>query len=108
MKTSARRSSVADHRRALKRLASELERRPLDFVPERSVECLSQFLGGYGIFGPPVWRDLSGFERWLRGHLPYPEDTGARWWRFIKLNSQDSYDSYELFFRLYSQYFRRI
>ncbi len=103
-----RNSGITAHRESLKRLVSELAKRPFDFLPERSVQCLDQFFSGYGIFGPPVWRDLSAFEHWLADHLFYPQDTGARWWRFIQLNAKDSCDSFELFCRLYSRYSRRV
>lgn len=99
-------SHVVRHRANLKQLVERLKKKPFDCLPERSVECLNQFFNGYNIFGPPVWRDLTSFEFWLAKRLFYPEDAGARWWRFIQLNSMDNGDSYELFCRLYSQYAR--
>jgi len=102
-----RASAITRHRENLKRLVHELAKRPLDLLPERSADCLNQFFSGYGILGPRVWRDLSSFENWLANRLFYPKDTGARWWRFIQLNTKDNCDSYELFCRLYSQYSRR-
>jgi hypothetical protein len=102
-----RNSRIARHRTNLKRLVRELAERPLDLLPERSVDCLNQFINGYGILGRPVWRDLLSFEFWLAERLFYPRDTGARWWRFIQLNSKDECDGYEIFCRLYSQYSRR-
>jgi hypothetical protein len=102
-----RNSRIARHRTNLKRLVGELTERPLDLLPERSVDCLNQFINGYGIFGRPVWRDLLSFEFWLAKRLFYPKDTGACWWRVIQLNSKDECDGYETFCRLYSQYSRR-
>jgi hypothetical protein len=100
----ANRSHVDRHRANLKRLVDRLEKKPLDHLPERSVECLNQFFSGYQIFGPQVWRDLTSFEFWLKERLFYPEDSGSRWWRFIQLNSKDRCDSFDLFCRLYRQY----
>ncbi len=91
----------------MKRLVSELKKRPLELLPERSVDCLHQFLDGYGRFGPPVWRDLSYFGRWLTNRLFYPQPEGALWWQVIKLNSRDRFDSYESFHRFYGQYVRQ-
>ena len=99
-----KRSHVTRHRANLKRLVDRLEKRPFDFLPERSVECLNQFFSGYQIFGPPVWRDLTSFEFWLKERLVYPEDSGSRWNRFVQLNSKDRCDSFDLFCRLYRQY----
>lgn len=104
VKNGPREELVVRHRKALKSLVQQLKARPLEFLPERSSEGLNQFFAGYGIFGPPVWRDLLSFERWLTKRLFYPQDTGARWWRFIQLNSKDGFESYELFLRLYSDY----
>lgn len=101
-----RNSDINEQRKNLRRLVSKLRKHPLDLLPERSADCLNQFFAGYGIFGPPVWRDLASFERWLTDRLFYPKDTGARWWRFIQLNSKDYCDGYELFCRLYRQYSR--
>ncbi len=107
MKSATPRSStVIEHRTSLKRLIRELTKRPFHFLPERSADCLNRFFSGYGIFGPPVWRDLTSFEHWLTKRLFYPPDAGARWWRFIELNSKDSFDGYELFGQLYSEYVR--
>lgn len=102
-----RKQTITDHRRTLKKLVGELQKRPFDFLPERSVESLHQFFAGYGIFGPPVWRDLSSFQRWLTKRLSYPQDTDAIWRRYIQLNSKDKFQSYELFFQLYSEYLRQ-
>jgi hypothetical protein len=102
--TTPRNLKIADHRKTLNQLVGELKRRPFDFLPERSVESLSQFFAGYGIFGPPVWRDISSFERWLAKRLFYPQDSGARWWRYIQLNEKDKFHGFELFFQLYSEY----
>lgn len=102
-----RKSRIARHRTNLKRLVRELTIRPLNLLPERSVDCLNQFFAGYEIFGRPVWRDLLSFEFWLAERLFYPKDTGARWWRFIQLNSKDGCNGYEIFCRRYSQYSRR-
>lgn len=107
MKIAALRNSrMIRHRTSLNRLVRELAERPLHLLPERSVDCLNRFFAGYAIFGPPVWRDLTGFEFWLNKRLFYPKDTGARWWRFIQLNSKDNCDGYELFCRLYRKYSR--
>lgn len=84
-----------------------MENKPLDYLPERSVECLSRFLSGYEIFGPPLWRDLTSFQFWLEKRLAYPRDSGAVWWRYIQLNSLDRYDSFKLFCRLYRRYCRQ-
>jgi hypothetical protein len=100
-------SHVIRHRANLKLLVERLENKPFDYLPERSVECLNQFFNGYQIFGPPVWRDLTGFEFWLKDRLVYPEDAGARWWRFIQLNSRDRCDSFDLFCHLYRQYCKK-
>jgi len=97
-------SHVLRHRVHLKKLVSPIEKKPFDYLPERSVECLKQFLTGYEIFGPSVWRDLASFEFWLKQRLEYPDDTGSRWWRFIQLNSRDRCDSFDSFFRLYWNY----
>jgi len=96
--------SVAAQRKSLNRLVREIAREPLGWLPERSVDSLNQFFAGYGIFGPPVVRDLLGFERWLEKRLFYPKDTGARWWRRIYLNSKDASHSCEFFFELYGDY----
>jgi hypothetical protein len=107
MKSRARESSnVIRHRKNLKGLVSRLEKRPFDFLPERSVECLNQFLNGYQIFGPALWRDLTSFQFWLQEQIFYPEDSGATWWRFIQLNGRDRCDSFDLFCKLYRQYSR--
>lgn len=96
---------ITDQRKVLNKLVGELKKRPFDFLPERSVESLNQFFAGYGMFGLPVWRDLSSFQRWLAKRLFYPQDTGACWWRFIQLkNSKDKFHGYELFFQLYAEY----
>lgn len=100
----SKRSHVVQHRANLKRLVDCLEKKPFDYLPERSVECLSQFFSGYSIFGPPVWRDFTSFEFWLKERLVYPEDSGSCWWRFIQLNSRDRCDSFDLFCRLYRRY----
>ena len=100
----AKRSDVVRHRANLKRIVALLERKPFDYLPERSVECLSQFLTGYAMFGSPVWKDLTSFELWLKERLEYPDDSGARWWRFIHLNSRDRGDSFDVFCHLYRQY----
>ena len=97
-------STISGHRRNLSKLVSEIKARPFDFLPERSVDCLHQFFSGYEVFGPQLWRDLAGFKTWLRTRLFYPEDSGASWDRFIKLNAKDSFDGYQLFLRLYSKY----
>jgi hypothetical protein len=101
-------STTQNHRRNFGRLVRELQQRPLKLLPERSVASLQQFFAGYGEFGPPIWQDLTAFEDWLRNRLFYPRDTGARWWRYIQLNSRDTFHSFELFFALYSQYSRKV
>lgn len=102
-----KRPYVVQHRANLVRLAGRLEKKPFDYLPERSVECLNQFFNGYEIFGPPVRRDLASFELWLKKLLDYPADSGSRWWRFIQLNSKDRCDSFDLFCRLYRLYCKR-
>jgi len=99
-----KRSHVLRHRSDLKRLVERLEKRPFDYLPERSVECLNQFFNGYQIFGPLLYRDLTSFQFWLKKRIVYPEDSGSCWWRFIQLNSKDRCDSFDLFCRLYRQY----
>jgi len=103
-----RNSDINEQRKNLRRLVSKLRKHPHDLLPERSADCLNQFFAGYGIFGPPIWRDLASFEQWLSNRLFYPKDTGARWWRCIQLNSRDNYDSYEVFCSFYSQYLRGV
>lgn len=100
----AKHSHVERHRTNLKRLVDHLEKKPFDYLPERSVESLRQFFSGYSIFGPPIWRDLTSFGFWLKEHLFYPEDSGSTWSRFIQLNSKDRCDSFDLFCRLYRRY----
>jgi hypothetical protein len=100
----AKRSYVVRHRTNLQRLVDRIERKPFDYLTERSVECLDRFFSGYQIFGPPLWRDLTSFEFWLKERLIYPEDSASRWWRFIQLNSKDRFGSFELFCRLYRHY----
>jgi len=100
-------TDVIRHRKNLKRLIGSMEKRPFEFLPERSVDCLNQFFSGYQIFGPPVWRDLTSFEFWLEKRLSYPTDSGSRWYRYIQLNAKDRCDSFDLFCRLYRQYCRK-
>ena len=100
-------SQKVSPRALLKRLLQKLRRNPLDQLPERSVEALSQFLSGYAMFGGPVWQDLVQFELWLTRRFYFPPDVG-KWDRFIELNSADGYDSYERFFELYSQFIREV
>lgn len=108
MKSASKKTpAIAIHRRNLLKLTRELKQKPFDFLPERSMECLRQFFNGYRFFGMPVWRDLGGFEHWLSTRLTCPIAGGARWWQSIELNSRDSFESYEKFFRLYGQYSRR-
>jgi hypothetical protein len=99
-----KRSQVVRHRANLKLLVDRLEKKPFDYLPERSVECLNQFFSGYQFFGPAIWRDLTSFQFWLKKRLAYPEDSSSCWWRFIQLNSKDRYDSFDLFCRFYRQY----
>jgi hypothetical protein len=58
--------NVIRHRKNLKALVARLEKKPFDYLPERSVECLNQFFSGYQIFGPQLWSDFGkkarGFE----------------------------------------------
>ena len=96
--------NVFRHRANLKRLVDRLEKKPFDYLPERSVQCLDRFFSGYSFFGPPIDRDLTSFSFWLKKRLFYPDDTGACLPRFIQLNSKDRCDSFEMFCRLYRQY----
>lgn len=98
------RISVTVHRKSLKRLVREISRDRHRYLPERSVDSLNQFFAGYGVFGPPILRDLLSFERWLEKRLFYPQDAGARWWRRIYLNSMDAGHSCDVFFELYGDY----
>ncbi len=102
----AEQSHVVRHRANLKRVVDCIEKKPFDYLPERSVECLHQFFSGYQIFGPPLWRDLMSFQIWLKKRLEYPEDSGSCWSRFIQLNSKDRCDSFDLFCRHYRLYRR--
>jgi hypothetical protein len=72
-----KRSHLFRHRANFKRLLDRMEKKPFDYLPERSIECLNQFFTGYSFFGPPIWRDLDGFEHWLSKRLFYPKDTGG-------------------------------
>jgi hypothetical protein len=92
----------------MRRLLRDLRKKPLAYLPERSVSSLANFFSGYNLLGGPIWPDITQFEKWLTTQLYYPQDSGACWHRFIQLNSDDAFDSYEKFFALYDRYALKI
>jgi hypothetical protein len=88
-------------------LLKRLRRKPLELLPERSVDSVARFLSGYSMFGGPVWQELARFEVWLANAFYWPLDVG-KWDRFIQLNSADGFESYKKFFSLYSRFVREV
>ena len=97
----------ASPRVLLKTVLTRLRQEPLKQLPERSVEAISQFLSGYSMFGGPVWQELRRFDQWLMQSPFWFPDLG-KWDRYIRLHSEDAYDSYRKFFSLYAQFTREV
>lgn len=91
--------------RASKRILKEFQDRPLQFLPQRSVEAVNLFLSGYAIILPEI-KELTSrlFDKWLAPRLFYPNDSGCVWWRRIQLNSRDACEGFDIYIEQFSAF----
>lgn len=96
-------SGFRSQRQTLQKLLGRIHDSPFEYLPERSVESLYQFFAGYGMLGGPISDELAHFSMWLMAQYDFPAAVGHAG-RFIRLNSNDSYDSYQNFFKNYHEF----